>query len=77
MWLLLALVPLATGLYAGRGVTLAVAVIAAAILLAIYDSRGLTGSIGWAQAFVHATFIIFISLFVHALTTLISRSRPS
>ncbi len=75
MWLLFVLIPLATSLYAGRGTTLAVSVISAVVLLAIYDSRGLSGSVGWAQAFLHAVFIVFISLFVQALTTLVSRTR--
>ncbi|MBI4062945.1 MAG: PAS domain S-box protein [Elusimicrobia bacterium] len=75
MWLLFVLTPLAASLYATRTITLATSVTSAVVLLGIYDQRGLTGTIGWAQAFLHALFIVLISLFVHSLAALVERVR--
>lgn len=75
MWLLMTLTPLSVGLYAGWRLTLAVALVSAAGLLGIYWNRGLSGSIGWVQACLHAIFIIFISLFVNSLARLVASVR--
>lgn len=75
MWLLFALTPLATGIYASWRTTFVVAVISAVFLLGIYEQRGLSGGVGWAQAFVHALFIVMISMFVNALAALVGKVR--
>ncbi|MBI2071061.1 MAG: PAS domain-containing protein [Elusimicrobia bacterium] len=75
MWLLFVLTPLAASLYTDRLATAAIAVLSAVFLLGIYEHRGLTGTIGWAQAFLHALFIVFVSMFANALANLVSRVR--
>ncbi len=75
MWLLFVLTPVATALYASWTRTLATAAISSAALLAIYWSRGLEGAVGWGQASLHASFIVFISLFVNSVARLVMQMK--
>jgi PAS domain S-box-containing protein len=75
MWLLFVLTPVATALYADWKQTIITALISAGALLAIYYSRGLEGPVGWGQASLHATFIVFISLFVNSIARMIMQIR--
>ncbi len=75
MWLLFVLTPVATALYADWKKTFITSLISAGALLAIYWSRGLEGAVGWGQASIHATFIVFISLFVNSIARLIMQMR--
>ena len=77
MWLLFVLTPVATALYASWTRTLATAAISSAALLAIYWSRGLEGAVGWGQASLHATFIVFISLFVNSIARLVMQMKSA
>ncbi|MFH1282290.1 MAG: hypothetical protein ABII27_01335 [bacterium] len=67
LWLLFLLTPLAMSLYSSTKITLAVSISTASLLLLIYGLRGMHGSVGWGQAFNHAFFIVFISMFVNSL----------
>jgi PAS domain S-box-containing protein len=75
MWLLFALTPVATALYADWNRTAITAAISAGALLAIYYSRGLEGLVGWGQASIHASFIVFISLFVNSIARMVMQVR--
>jgi PAS domain S-box-containing protein len=75
MWLLFVLTPVATALYADWKQTTLTALISAGALLGIYASRGLEGAVGWGQASLHATFIVFISLFVNSMARMIMQIR--
>ncbi len=77
MWLLFVLTPVATALYASQGRTFVTAAISSAALLGIYWSRGLEGPVGWGQASLHATFIVFISLFVNSIARLVMQMKSS
>jgi hypothetical protein len=75
MWLLFALTPIATALYADWKMTITTAVVSSGSLLAIYYSRGLEGSVGWGMASLHAAFIVFVSLFVNSIARLIMQMK--
>jgi PAS domain S-box-containing protein len=77
MWLLFVLTPVATALYASQSRTLITALISSAALLGIYWSRGLEGPVGWGQAALHATFILFISMFVNSIARLVMQMKNS
>jgi PAS domain S-box-containing protein len=77
MWLLFVLTPVATALYADWKKTIWISMISAAALLGIYASRGLSGSVGWGQASLHATFIVFISLFVNSIARLVMQIKSA
>ena len=77
MWLLFVLTPVATALYASWTRTLGTAALSSAALLAIYWSRGLEGAVGWGQASLHASFIVFISLFVNSVARLVMQMKSS
>ncbi len=75
MWLLFVLTPVATALYADWKKTIWTSVASAGALLGIYASRGLSGSVGWGQASLHAAFIVFISLFVNSIARLVMQIK--
>ncbi len=75
MWLLFALTPVATALHASFGKTFMISLISAGALLGIYAARGLTGSVGWGMASLHATFIVFVSLFVNSIGRLVMQIK--
>jgi PAS domain S-box-containing protein len=77
MWLLFVLSPISTALYADWKKTILTSVISAGALLAIYASRGLSGSVGWGQASLHASFIVFISLFVNSIARLVMQIKSA
>lgn len=77
MWLLFVLTPIATALYADWKKTIITSVISAAALLLIYASRGLSGTVGWGQASLHAAFIVFISLFVNSIARLVMQIKSA
>src|SRR4051812_44203946 len=75
MWLLFVLTPVATAMHAEWKKTLITALISAGALLGIYASRGLSGAVGWGQASIHASFIVFISLFVNSIARMVMQIR--
>lgn len=75
MWLLFVLTPVATALYADWKKTLVTGVVSSAALLCIYGSRGLEGAVGWGQASLHASFIVFISLFVNSIARMVMQIK--
>lgn len=80
VWLLFVMGPATAALYMGRAMTLGVAAVSSATMLAIYYRRGVfEGGLGPAggQAFVHAGFIIVFSLFVHGLAQAALRLRDA
>jgi hypothetical protein len=77
MWLLFLMAPATAALHGKWIETVSVAVASAATLLAIYWFRGLEGDFAWGQAGVHAVFIVFFSLFVHALAEAVVRFRDA
>lgn len=77
MWLLFVLTPIATALHADWKKTLAIGVVSAGALLAIYWSRGLEGPVGWGQASLHAAFIVFISLFVNSIARMVMQMKSA
>jgi PAS domain S-box-containing protein len=77
MWLLFVLTPVATALYASWTQTLVTAAVSSGALLAIYWSRGLEGPVGWGQASLHASFIVFISLFVNSIARLVMQMKST
>ncbi len=68
IWLLLALTPLAVGIYGTRRATLTAAFGVSAALLAIHATRGLDSPIEWGQQLAHAAFMILVSLMVNELS---------
>jgi PAS domain S-box-containing protein len=77
MWLLFVLTPVSTALYADWKKTILTSVVSAGALLGIYASRGLSGSVGWGQASLHAAFIVFISLFVNSIARLVMQIKSA
>lgn len=77
MWLLHVFTPLSVSLHSSALETFGVAFISAVSLLVIYAVRGLSGSVGWGQAVLHALFILFISLFVNSLANLVAKVKGS
>lgn len=77
MWLLFVLTPVATALHASWKSTAAVAMGSAGTLLGIYAVRGLSGPVGWGQAALHASFIVFLSLFVNAIARMVMQIKAA
>lgn len=77
MWLLFLMAPATAALSLSRLGTWLAALASAATLLLIYWLRGLEGEFAWGQAAVHAVFIVFFSLFVHALAQVAVRLRDA
>jgi len=78
MWLLFALAPATAALNTSRVHAFLCAAASAGTMLAIYHQRGVfDGGIGPAggMAFVHAGFIIVLTMFVHALAQAALRLR--
>ncbi len=75
MWLLFVMAPVTAALYSGRGQTLATALVAASTMLTLYWLRGLEGSVAWGMAFIHAAFIVLMSLFTYSLAQTALRLR--
>ncbi|MBI4055247.1 MAG: hypothetical protein HY402_03850 [Elusimicrobia bacterium] len=77
MWLLFLFTPAAAALSSTRRMTWIAATASAGTLLGFYASRGLSGTVFWGQALVHAAFILFFSLFVRALAEMTMKLRDS
>ena len=75
MWLLFAMAPATAALTMGFRSTLGVGCLSAGTLLGLYALRGVQGTAAWGMAFVHAAFLILLSLFVHALAQTALRLR--
>lgn len=80
MWLLFTMSPVTSALYQGRWQTLGTACVSSATMLGLYYLRSASlglplGEVVWAMAFVHAAFIVVLSLFVHALAETALRLR--
>lgn len=80
MWLLLTLPPVTAALYQDKLKTLGTGIVCGATLLGLYylrqQAEGLSlGSQFWAMAFVHASFIPVLGVFVHALAETALRMR--
>ncbi len=73
IWMLFMLTPVATAVYADRETTIVSAVSVSALLLFVYFLLGLRAQVAWGQIGMHVAFIIFLSLFIHAL---VQSTRP-
>ncbi|MFA6004813.1 MAG: hypothetical protein WC881_12195 [Elusimicrobiota bacterium] len=81
MWLLFVMAPATAALYWRRWQTLATALVSSTTLLVIYHQRGAFEA-GFAEgmagmAYVHALFIVVISLFIHGLAETALRLRDA
>ena len=77
MWLLFVVTPVATALHAHWKETIITSLLSAGTLLGIYASRGLEGAVGWGQASIHASFIVFISLFVNSIARMVMQIKSA
>lgn len=76
VWLLLALSPLAAGIYSSRADTLKTAGTVSATLLLIHYFRGYSSAAAWAQQAVQCAFIALVSLLVNEVSRL-GRPEPA
>ncbi|MBI4677887.1 MAG: hypothetical protein HY748_09925 [Elusimicrobia bacterium] len=69
MWLLFVMAPVTAALTMSRWATLIISVVSAGTMMGIYTLRGLSPEMpeAFGMALVHATFIVVVSMFVHAL----------
>lgn len=67
VWLLLALTPLASAIYADKRKTLTAALGVSAALIAIAALRGTVSPLEWGQTVAQAAFIVLVSLMVNEL----------
>ena len=79
-WLLFAMPPVTAALYQGRWQTFLTACVSGASMLGLYYLRSASlglelGETAWAMAFVHAAFIVILSMFVHAMAETALRLR--
>ncbi len=77
IWLLLALSPLAAGIYSSRADTLKTAGIVSATLLLIHYFKGGSSAAAWGQQGVQCAFIALISLLVNEVSRLGRPQAPA
>lgn len=75
MWLLFVMAPVTAAMNGGLGQTFLTAGVSSATMLGLYWQRGLEGEVAWAMAFIHAAFIVIMSLFTHSLAQTALRLR--
>lgn len=76
IWLLLALTPIATAIYDGRGKTFLSAAGVSAALVAIQIFRGPSSPAEWGELIGHVAFIVLVSLLINELAVL-SKGRSA